>query len=134
MWVATFDVMKVFDSITHNSIWDALKTCGIEHEYINLLKRLYKNQKAIAMTDREVDMFEIKGGPSQGDSLSSLLFNIVLQVALKDDLPRWQKKKGRGICSGDGDHDCLTNMRFADDVLLFASTKEQLQKIVRLQT
>ena len=128
MWVATFDVMKVFDSITHNSIWDALKTCGIEHEYINLLKRLYKNQKAIAMTDREVDMFEIKGGPSQGDSLSSLLFNIVLQVALKDDLPRWQKKKGRGICSGDGDHDCLTNMRFADDVLLFASTKEQLQK------
>ena len=65
MWVATFDVMKAFDSITHNSIWDALKTCGIEHEYINLLKRLYKNQKAIAMTDREVDMFEIKGGPSR---------------------------------------------------------------------
>ena len=64
MWVATFDFMKASDSITHNSIWDALKTCGIEHEYINLLKILYKNPKAIAMTDREVDMFEIKKGPS----------------------------------------------------------------------
>ena len=27
-------------------------------------------------------------------------------------------------------HDCLTNMRFADDVLLFASSKEQLQKML----
>ena len=35
-----------------------------------------------------------------------------------------------GICLGDNDHDCLTNMRFADDVLLFASSKEQLQKML----
>ena len=26
--------------------------------------------------------------------------------------------------------DCLTNLRFADDVLLFATTKEQLQKMM----
>ena len=35
-----------------------------------------------------------------------------------------------GICLSDIDHDGLTNMRFADDVLLFASSKEQLQKIL----
>ena len=28
------------------------------------------------------------------------------------------------------DHDCLTNLRFADDVLLFATSKEQLQKML----
>ena len=28
---------------------------------------------------------------------------------------------------GDNDHDCLTNIRFADDVLFFASSKGQLQ-------
>ena len=32
MWVATIDFMKAFDSISHNPIWDALKTCSIEHE------------------------------------------------------------------------------------------------------
>ena len=30
----------------------------------------------------------------------------------------------------DNDHDCLTNLRFADDVLLFASSKDQLQKML----
>ena len=60
--------------------------------------------------------------------MSSLLFDTVLQMALKDDVPRWQKKRGMSICLGGHDHDCLTNFRFADDVFLFASSKEQLQK------
>ena len=35
-----------------------------------------------------------------------------------------------GIYLSDKNHDCLTNIRFADDVLLFASSKEQLQTIL----
>ena len=30
----------------------------------------------------------------------------------------------------DNDHDCLSNLRFADDVLLLASSKEQLRKML----
>ena len=60
--------------------------------------------------------------------MSSLLFNTVQQKALETDIPRWQKKKEMGIHLSDNDHDCLTNMRCADDVLLFAYSKEQLQK------
>ena len=53
------------------------------------------------MTDKESDMFDIKKKETkQGDPLSSLLFNTVLQVALKDDLPRWQKRKGNGHMLG----------------------------------
>ena len=35
-----------------------------------------------------------------------------------------------GIYLSDHDHDCLTNLRFADDVLLFATSKDQLQKVL----
>ena len=70
----------------------------------------------------------IKKGTKQGDPLSSLLCNAVLQTAFKEDIPRWQKKTGMGICLGDNDHDCLTNMRVADDVLLFASSKRAASK------
>ena len=93
MWTATINFMKAFDSITHKSIWNALKSCGIEHEYISLLKRLYKNQKATVLTGEESDMFEIKKGTKQGHPLSSLLFNTVLQRALEEDIPRWQRTK-----------------------------------------
>ena len=92
MWTATIDFTQVFDSITHKSIWKALKSCGIEHDYIILLKNLYRDQKASVLTDEESNLFEIK--TKQSDPLSSLLFNMVLQRALEDDIPRWQKKKG----------------------------------------
>ena len=62
--------------------------------------------------------------------MSSLLFNTVLQYSLKDEIQRWQKKKGMGIYLSDHDRDCLTNLRFTDDVMLFASSKEQLRKMM----
>ena len=130
MWIATIDFKKAFDSITHKSIWKAVKSCGIKHDYISLLKKIYRDQKASVQTDEESNMFEIKKGTKQGDPLSSLLFNTVLQNSLKDDIQPWQKKKGMGIYLSDHDHDCLTNLRFADDVLLFASSEGQLQKML----
>ena len=35
-----------------------------------------------------------------------------------------------GIYLSDQDHDFLTNLRFADDVLLSVTSKEQLQKMM----
>ena len=71
-------------------------------------------------------MFEIKKGTKQGDPLSSLLFNTILQSSLTDITQCWHKKKGTGIYLSDHGHDCLANLRFAEDVLLFATSKDQL--------
>ena len=43
------------------------------------------------------------------------------------------KEKGTGIYLGDHDHDCLTNLRFADDVLLSQPPKNSFKNVVRLQ-
>ena len=130
MWTATIDFTKAFDSITYKSFWKSLKSCNIKHDHISLLKKIYRDQKASGQTDEESNMFEIKKGTKQGDPLSRLLFNTVLQNSLKDDIPRRQKKKRMGIYLSDHEHDCLTNLRFADDVLLFACSEEQLQKML----
>ena len=79
-------------------------------------------------------MFEIRKRTKQGDPLSSLLFNTVLQNSLKEVTQRWQKKKGMGIYLSDQDHDSLTNLRFADDMLLFANIQRTASKNdVRIQ-
>ena len=66
----------------------------------------------------------LRGGTKQSDLLSSLLFNTVLHMELKDDVERWQKSQGMGIRYGDYESDCLTKMRFADDVLFSISLVE----------
>ena len=127
MWTATVDFTKAFDSISHKSIWEALESCNVEHEYISLLRKIYRDQKASVQTDEESNIFEIQKGSKQGDPMSSLLSNTVLQYSLKDEIQRWQKKKGMGIYLSDHDRDCLTNLRFADDVMLFATSKEWIR-------
>ena len=122
--------MKAFDSITHKSIWKALKSCCIDHDYISLLKKIYRDQKAAVLTDEESNMFEIRKGTKQVILCQACFSTWFQQNALKDDIQRWQKKKEMGIYLSDNDHDRLTNMRFADDVLLFASSKEQLQRML----
>ena len=39
--------------ISHKSIWDPLKSCNIDHDYISLLKKIYRVHQASAQTDEE---------------------------------------------------------------------------------
>ena len=89
MWTATVDFTKAFDSISHKSIWEALKSCNVDHGYISLLSKMYRDQKASVQTDEESNIFDIQKGSKQGDPLCSLLFNTVLQYSLKDEIQRW---------------------------------------------
>ena len=93
---------------------------------MRLLQRLYRHQEGTVLTDKNSDVFPIKRGTKQGDPLSSLLFNTVLQYSLENDLTRWQGKQ-KGIRLSDKIDDCLTNLRFADDVLLFSTSLGKLR-------
>ena len=62
MSVSTVDFMKAFHSISHKSLWSAFQQCGIEPQYVSLLKRLFAKQRATVLTDTESDVFEIKRG------------------------------------------------------------------------
>ena len=108
----------------------ALLSCNVDHGYVCLLRKIYKDQKASVHSDEESEIFDIQKGSKQCDPMSSLLFNTVLQYALKSVIQRWQEKKGMGIYLSDQERDCLTNLRFADDVMLFATSKGQIRSMM----
>ena len=53
----------------------------------------------------------------------------MLQFSLEGDLKRWQEKQ-KGIRLSDKTEDCLTNLRFADDVLLYSTSLEKLLEML----
>ena len=110
-------------------IWRTLSVFEISKSDVNLLKELYSNQRARVWTDTENDEIKIGTGSKQGDPWSSLIFKSVLQLAMEDDMQTW-REKGMGIKLGDAQSHCISNWRFADDVLWLFSSLNQLKKMM----
>ena len=66
----------------------------------------------------------------QGDPISSALFNAVLEEIMKPVKQKWSRK-GWGVQVGWMTDEKLTNLRFADDVLLIARTLPQLKMMLQ---
>ena len=122
MWVAAIDFKKAFDSINHDKLWQTLKEQHVPSAYIKLLQELYAQQDATVKTDQHSRRFNIKRGVKQGDPLSSLLFNALLEHMFKRLKLRWTTDRF-GIQLAHAANTRLTNLRFADDVLLIGRTK-----------
>ena len=59
----------------------ALTKVGIEGTFLNIIKAIYDKPTAnIILNGEKLKAFSLKSGTRQGCSLSSLLFNIVLEV------------------------------------------------------
>lgn len=116
------DYNKAFDSIEHENIWHGLKNQGVEHKYIRILKNVYTNSTARIKLEKEGKEIKINRGVRQGDPLSPKLFTAVLEEILRK--LKWDQY-GLNI---NGEQ--LSHLRFADDIILFATTKEHLQSMI----
>ena len=85
VWAASLDMSKAFDRVEHDTIFEALRYFDVDESLIVLIKLLYVNQSG---TMDGIHHFDILGGVRQGDVLSVLLFNVVLDFAFI----KWKKK------------------------------------------
>ena len=130
VWTCFIDYEKAFDSLEHEAIWAALAKQGITDGYIELLQRLYADQTGQVSVDSMLSRSFVLGrGTKQGDPLSTLLFNAVLEDAFEDVRPSWTRKKfGLDMSIGAKCH--LTSVCFADDVVLVANNAIQIQEMI----
>ena len=76
----SIDTEKSFDKIQHPLMIKTLQKAGIEGTYLNILKAIYDKPTANIVNGEKLKAFPLKSGTRQGCPLSSLLFNIVLEV------------------------------------------------------
>ena len=130
LWTCFIDFEKAFDSIEHDAIWAALKRQGVADGYIELLQRLYAGQTSQVSVDSMLSQkFSVQRGTKQGDPLSTLLFNAVLEDAFRDVRPRWARRK-YGLEMSIGTPTYLSSLCFADDVVLVACSSRHLQEMI----
>jgi hypothetical protein len=124
LYLAFVDYTKAFDSVTHSSIVTALQNQNIDPIYINLINTIYNNSTADVKLQSSGPSFGIQRGVKQGDPLSPKLFTTILEEVFRSLAGAWEE---RGIVVGDKR---LSNLRFADDIVLFASSATELQQML----
>lgn len=118
--IISLDLRKAFDSVSHQSIYRALNRHGVDPvttEYIR--QSLSGTRTTIAVGRLSSRPITIQRGVKQGDPLSPLLFNMVL-----DELLDSLDSSGRGATIQDGIR--CTAMAFADDLILMDDKEEKL--------
>ena len=129
LWPAAVDFKKACDTVTHDALWQALTAQNVDPAYVQLLQQLYANQSGEVMTDKRSRVFPIQRGTKQGDPISPMLFNAVLEQIMRVCKAKWCRS-GLGISMNRGDVDALGNLRFADDILLVTTTLPRITSML----
>ena len=129
LWICTVDFEKAFDSVEHCFLWRALLEQGVDRQYVHFLAALYENHCGHVSGGALRKAFAIQRRTKQGDPLSPALFNAALEKIMAPLQDAWQRKRW-GVPLENRTGRRLTNLRFVDDILIVASSKEQAQQML----
>lgn len=119
--LASLDLRKAFDSVTHETILDTITAIGCPKPFVEYIGMLYKDSETLLQYGNVDTRISVKRGVLQGDPISPLLFNAVMDRAIKV-LPPEIGFKINGL-----NFNCIA---YADDIILVASTREGLQALI----
>ena len=117
------DVSKAFDSVSHASLFLAAKRMGVPGPFVEYLRCLYSEAATrLQVGENLSEPLAQNRGVKQGDPLSPILFNCIIDWAIEAlDLEI-------GVRVGD-DGPRLNHLAFADDIVLMARSKIGIQHL-----
>ena len=125
--IISVDGEKAFDKIQHPFMIKTLQKMGIEGTYLNIVKAIYDKTIAnIILKGEKLKAFPLRSGKRQGCPLSSLVFNVVLEVLT---IAIREEKEIKGIQIKKE----VKLSLFADDMLLYIENpKDSIRKLLEL--
>lgn len=125
LFVCLLDVSKAFDSVPHDSIKRALKRNGCPKDMIELIGEQYENVSTVISYGHECSSrISILRGVKQGDPLSSILFNLVIDELFETIGDRFGYEIP-GVGS-------VNARAFADDIALISGSEIGMQQLLLL--
>lgn len=125
VYCCLIDYAKAFDRVQHGKMMEILKKTGIDTNDLNIISSLYWGQSATIRVDGETtEAVKIMRGVRQGCVLSPLLFNIYSEQIFKEALDD-EEEEGISINGKK-----LSNIRYADDTIVFADSPQALQQLI----
>ncbi|GBN08982.1 Retrovirus-related Pol polyprotein from type-2 retrotransposable element R2DM [Araneus ventricosus] len=119
-FIASLDIKKAFDSVSHQAVFAALQALSVDPEFVKIIKSIYENSST-SFAPYADHSFKPSCGVKRGDPLSSILFNLAIDQLVK------KLKAGVGL---EIDGATMTISAYADDILLFASSSAGLQHLL----
>lgn len=120
--VAVLDFSKAFDTVSHVALVDLLRQRGLPGPFCDYLARLYQSATThLAVNGQTSSPVKVGRGVRQGDPLSPILFNMVMDLVLAA-LP---KEIGYRL---EGER--VSALAFADDLVLVAGSKMGMQEAI----
>lgn len=117
--MATLDFSKAFDTISHAALITLLKERGLPEAFCNYVAQLYETaHTTLAVNNNMSQPIRVARGVRQGDPLSPLLFNVVMDLVLAN-LPQ---RVGYRL-----ENELVSALAYADDLVLLAGSKVGMQ-------
>ena len=115
---------KAFDSVSQEAVIEALRAKGVRGTLLSYVRESLMGSQTVLKVGRgSTRPIKIMRGVRQGDPLSPLLFNILLDPIVKDVNETFS---GGAVADGLS----LSVLAFADDLVAFADTHTQAQEIL----
>ena len=88
LYAAFLDLEKAYDRVWRAGLWEALKKYGVQGRLLRAIQGLYQDSEAAVKVGEETtDWFKVQRGVRQGCPMSPWLFNIYLDMVVKEALP-----------------------------------------------
>lgn len=124
-YAAFIDITKAYDRVWRDGLWYKLYKAGIKGKLWRILRKIYKHvESCVLLGKNRTDWFETEVGLRQGCLLSPILFLIFL-----NDLVEEINKLGKGVKCGSKR---VSILLFADDIVLIADSKEDLELLLQV--
>ena len=121
LYTCFVDFQKAFDSVWHEALFRKLENKGINGNFLDIIRNIYSSTEcAVKINGKSTKQFKYEKGVLQGNPLSPLLFNLFINdifEAIKND----------SSITLDGENS-FNALMYADDLIIMATSPEELQK------